>query len=154
MQVLATDIIYYYPTIAPATLSTVAATCLCMEVPEAIVMRLVSVVSARMSSLTPAAFLSFLATLLTGRSSLVAHDPLVDRRADESSGPSAGRHATVVAAACQALRAIGDAGAHACKLVDPCAEVLQVDWMWAAPTCLLSGPRVNGSCPTEQCILR
>ena len=95
------DIIYFYPHIAQATLNGVVAMSFCTDVTEAVATRLVSVVSARMDSMDPATFLSFLATLLTG------HGSHVPQPAPQS---YPARHAALTAAACQALMAIGDSG--------------------------------------------
>ena len=121
---MAADLIFFYPTISPATLGGVIAACSCTAVAEAVATRLASVVSARMADLQPAAFLGFLATLLTGTGPHVSAELSADS-ADELAGR---RHTALVQAACNGLRAIGDAGEDVC-LPELAQWALRRPWM-------------------------
>ena len=118
-QMLAADLIYYYSSMGQTVLSSAAAACLSDDTSEAVATRLVSVLTARMGSMPPVAFLSFLATLLAGQAQDVA-----------ASWP---RHVALITACIQSLQCIGDSGT-AVSL-----EVLLPDMMSCINTSALRG---------------
>lgn len=90
---------HLYPHPVLATLSSAVAACLCEQVSEQVASRLVANISACKENLQPAAFLSLLATLLSGQSKLTARMCTPQRQL------------AMIAACCQALRTVGDSGA-------------------------------------------
>ncbi|KAK9808862.1 hypothetical protein WJX72_005380 [[Myrmecia] bisecta] len=125
-QTLAVDLLYFLPSISEVTLRTVALLALSSSYPIALATRAVAIVARRGNDADPAQFLSWLLTLLVGRSAHLPADG--DWR----------RHTAVVEAACHAMQTYGKPG-EVLQLLAPALVQLCTDsgdrraWFVASP---------------------